>query len=349
MYDNLCKQAENLETPDAEIIERDLHRTFPDNIHFRSDSASDGGRSRETEAPMITSLRKVLRSFSIYQPKIGYCQSLNFLAGLLLLFLNEEKSFWMLVIITERYLPGAHEISLEGVNVDQGVLMLCVKESLPKLWNKIGVNFEGEHYNSVLTKLPPITLCTAAWFMSGYIGILPIETVLRVWDCLFYEDSKTFFRIALTIFKIAEPEIERLGDSMEIFQMIQTLPKGFLDASALMTACFKRRNGFRHVSQEEILQLRKFVRERRQLALQATKRESDWEDKSHNLDDEGSTSNPGIQKQQPSSSQQPVKDVESSFESNDLEEYNHFKHGPKPNYFGLSRRMKSLKKASRNG
>lgn len=262
-------QVENLQSPDVEIIERDLHRTFPDNIHFRSNNAPDGGRSRSTEVPMITALRRVLRAFSVHNPKIGYCQSLNFLAGLLLLFMDEEKAFWMLVIITERLLPGVHEVSLEGVNVDQGVLMLCVKDSLPKLWNKIGVNFEGEHYNNILTSLPPITLCTAAWFMSGYIGILPIETTLRVWDILFLEGSKTFFRIAMTLFKLAEPAIEKIYDPMEIFQVVQTLPKRVLDANMLIVTCFKRRSNTR-ITEAQIASLRAFVRERRSSAIRAS-------------------------------------------------------------------------------
>lgn len=42
---------------------------------------------------MIKSLRRVLVAFSLYNPKIGYCQSMNFLAGLLLLFMDEEKTF----------------------------------------------------------------------------------------------------------------------------------------------------------------------------------------------------------------------------------------------------------------
>jgi hypothetical protein len=188
---------------------------------------------------------------------------------MLLLFMDEEKAFWMLVIITQRYLPGVHEVNLEGVNIDQGVLMLCVRESLPELWSKVGVNFEGQHYENFLTKLPPITLCTASWFMSGFIGILPTETVLRVWDCFFFEDSKIFFRVALTILKLSEAEIlhskfkKSFDDQMEIFQAIQNLPRRLIDSSMLMEKCFKRRNGFGHISQQEIINLRKFVATRR--------------------------------------------------------------------------------------
>jgi len=54
-------------------------------------------------------------------PRIGYCQSLNFLAGLLLLFLPEEKAFWMLYIMTQTHLPRTHEMNLEGSSVDQWV------------------------------------------------------------------------------------------------------------------------------------------------------------------------------------------------------------------------------------
>lgn len=284
VYNKLCVQTAGLKNSDTDIIERDLYRTFPDNIHFRADAnnsnptntqiytsgqhqvATDPSHRPKEEPILITALRRLLVSFSVYQPKIGYCQSLNFLAGLLLLFMDEEKAFWMLVIITQRYLPGVHEVNLEGVNVDQGVLMLCTREAIPKLWDKIGVNFEGRHDSNMLTKLPPITLCTAAWFMSGYIGILPIETVLRVWDCFFFEDSKTFFRIALTIFKLAEPEIEKVDDPMEVFQIVQTFPKKLIDPSMLMATCFKRRNGIGHISQDEVRNMREFVRQRRQRA-----------------------------------------------------------------------------------
>jgi hypothetical protein len=97
--------------------------------------------------------------------------------------------------------------------------------------------------------------------MSCFIGTLPIETTLRVWDSFFYEGSKTLFRIALTIFKIGEQEIKSVTDPMEIFQVVQTIPRRLVDANLVLDTCFKRRGGFSGLSQEKIEQRRRERRE----------------------------------------------------------------------------------------
>lgn len=309
LYEKLLrKQAKEI---DVEAIERDLHRTFPDNIQFKpsvgfdASSGSDrtsqstmtgstsgesslpGPPAAEGEPPIISSLRRVLHAFSVYNPRIGYCQSLNFLAGLLLLFVEtEEQCFWLLNVITIIYLPGTHEMSLEGSKVDLGVLMTELRDTMPAVWDKIGGELEGNPNarpgtgkslrkprpmlrrrdlpNLSTERLPPITLCMTAWFMSCYIGTLPIETTLRVWDVFFYEGSKTLFRIALAIFKSGESEIKAVSDPMEMFGVVQSLPRRMLDANALMEACFKRRNGFGHLSQGTIDERRQERREKAQ-------------------------------------------------------------------------------------
>ena len=225
----LLSQTPKLSTNDKDSVERDINRTFPDNLHFKPDPPL----TPTTETPLLSSLRRVLCAFAVHHPRIGYCQSLNFLAGLLLLFLPEEKAFWMLHIITTSYLPGTHDISLEGANVDLWVLMLALKEAVPSIWAKVG----GE-VNATTQRLPPVSLCTTSWFMSLFIGTLPIESVLRVWDVLFYEGSKTLFRVALAIFKLGEAEIKHVSDPMEIFQVVQGLPRKMLGVGALLdVAC----------------------------------------------------------------------------------------------------------------
>ena len=237
LYSNLIATSDlSLSDNDKEAIERDLHRTFPDNIHFKPSSHTSLGAS-DPEVPLLSSLRRVLRAFATHNAKVGYCQSLNFLAGLLLLFLSEEKAFVMLHIITTTILPGTHDMSLEGANVDLWVLMVALKSTQPSIWSKVGSSGAGDNddaLNMPSTKLPPISLCTTSWFMSLFIGTLPIESVLRVWDVLFYDGARTLFRVALAIFKLGERRIAELKDDMELFQVVQGLPRGMLDATGLM-------------------------------------------------------------------------------------------------------------------
>ncbi|WPH01918.1 Hypothetical protein R9X50_00477200 [Acrodontium crateriforme] len=274
LYRRLLDQIENnsaLTDNDREHIERDLNRTFPDNISFKPDppttldaQAGAGGGSPnkkksgkpDPEMPILQALRRVLQAFAVHNPNIGYCQSLNFLAGLLLLFLEEDevKAFTLLNIITTLHLPGTHGVALEGANIDIAVLMSCVKDTLPLIWARLDDKGGGlSNTPSVQAlRLPTVSLATTAWFMSLFVGTLPIESVLRIWDCLFFEGSKTLFRIALAIFKAAEKQILAVTDSMEIFQIVQQTPRSMLDVNGLMEVCFRRRGGFGHVSQELI-------------------------------------------------------------------------------------------------
>ncbi|KKF92913.1 GTPase-activating protein gyp3 [Ceratocystis platani] len=289
LYDQLLK--EKAKDIDSEAIERDLHRTFPDNIKFRPNGISalsntaeiqkhmvgDKAANSNVETPIISALRRVLLAFAVHNPAIGYCQSLNFLAGLLLLFIDsEEHCFWLLNVITRFYLPGTHETSLEGSKVDLAVMMSCLCETIPDLFHKLAAEPDDDIMrpaaavvveraraarkarpkkrdpNSVLgDRLPPITLFMTSWFMNCFIGVLPIETTLRVWDVFFCEGSKTFFRIAMTIFRTGETQI-RTADPMEIFPVVQGLPRRLIDANAILELCFRRRGGFNHVSQQMV-------------------------------------------------------------------------------------------------
>ncbi|KAH7146656.1 hypothetical protein B0J13DRAFT_664125 [Dactylonectria estremocensis] len=307
LYDKLAsKRAGNV---DAEAIERGLHHTFPDNIKFRPpggvQTASSSTRESQTtltdstpssspaplpsmdgEPPIITSLRRVLHAFAVYNPRIGYCHSLNFLAGLLLLFVEtEEQCFWLLNVTALVYLPGTHDLNLEGSMIDLGVLMAELRNTMPDVWAKIGGELEADPNSRLSTsnstrltcstrkelsrmsndRLPPSTVCMTAWFTSCFIGTLPIESTLRVWDVFFYEGSKTLFRVALAILKLGESEVKAVSDSMEMFGVVQAMPRCLIDANALMEASFKRHNGFGHLSQGQINERRQEHRAKAQL------------------------------------------------------------------------------------
>lgn len=312
VYDNLVKSAQNGELKEVcrDDIERDLYRTFPDNVRFRRSAPSTGlapgqtssqspspgntpvhSRNNSTqsanptpkapgsEPAIIESLRRVLSAFAIFNPSIGYCQSLNFLGGMLLLFVeSEEQAFWLLNIITRVYLPGTHEMNLEGSKVDLSVLMNELEAVLPNVWSKISDDGSGAtkkksrraryHRHAVSVSgenLPPVTLALTAWFMSCFIGTLPIETTLRVWDVFFYEGSKTLFRVALAIFKAGEGEIKSINDPMEVFAVVQSLPRKMVDANHFMDICFKKRSGLNHLTSDAIDQQRTERKEKLQI------------------------------------------------------------------------------------
>ncbi|KAF9183598.1 hypothetical protein BGZ51_003908 [Haplosporangium sp. Z 767] len=231
----------------AEVIERDLHRTFPENVNFKSQitQQQDGGTQLSTDnVAAIQSLRRVLLAFSLHCPSIGYCQSLNYIAGMLLLFMNEEHSFWTLSVIIQNFLPeGMYDVTMEGANIDQAVLMTLVMERLPNIWSK----FSGGATTVDMDEgpgLPTVTLVTSHWFLTLFINILPVESILRVWDCFFYEGRKILFRVALTILRLHESEISKIDDPLEVFQVVQNIPKRLIDCHKLMEACFKRMGSF---------------------------------------------------------------------------------------------------------
>lgn len=60
--------------------------------HLLSDSSGAGSIPSG-----LAALRRVLRAYSYYDREVGYCQGMNFIAGMFLTFMTEEEAFWMLV------------------------------------------------------------------------------------------------------------------------------------------------------------------------------------------------------------------------------------------------------------
>lgn len=76
--------------------------------------------------PRLCALRRILLAFSICAPHIGYCQSLNYLAGIFLLVLqDEEAAFWMLVTTVQDFFPeDTYDATMEGAHIDQTMQVL---------------------------------------------------------------------------------------------------------------------------------------------------------------------------------------------------------------------------------
>lgn len=195
-YSILRRDAENQAF--AETIRIDLPRTFPDNIYFT------------TEDALQQQLFNVLTTFAHQNHEVGYCQGLNYIAGLLLLATkSEEATFWLLKALVEQILPPYYIKSMSGLLTDLSVLDELVLKSEPEI---------HRHIKAIGM---PWAVTTTKWFICLYAEVLPTETVLRIWDCLFYEGSKIIFRVALTLIKMHKQSIleaKELGELVTCFK-----------------------------------------------------------------------------------------------------------------------------------
>ncbi|XP_017297447.1 growth hormone-regulated TBC protein 1-A [Kryptolebias marmoratus] len=189
----------------AETIRTDLNRTFPDNVHFR-----------KTSIPCLQiTLDNVLLAYGHHNPAVGYCQGMNFVAGYLLLITkDEEKSFWLMDALFGRILPDYYTPAMLGLKTDQEVLGELVRLKVPGVWQVM------ETQNVMWT------LVVSRWFICLFIDVLPVETVLRIWDCLFYEGSKILFRVALTLIHHNQAEIEQARSLPDVCEAFKRIARG---------------------------------------------------------------------------------------------------------------------------
>uniref|UniRef100_A0A667XS42 TBC1 domain family member 8B n=1 Tax=Myripristis murdjan TaxID=586833 RepID=A0A667XS42_9TELE len=172
-YTELVEQSLGTSTLATDEIERDLHRSLPEHPAFQSDTG-------------ISALRRVLTAYAYRNPKIGYCQAMNILTSVLLLYAKEEEAFWLLVAVCERMLPDYFNRRIIGALVDQAVFEELIREQLPQL---------VEH----MTDLSFFSSVSLSWFLTLFISVLPIESAVNVVDCFFYDGIKAILQLGLAV------------------------------------------------------------------------------------------------------------------------------------------------------
>lgn len=221
-FETLLRNALEKQNPASKQIELDLMRTLPNNKHYTS-STSEG----------IQKLRNVLLAYSWRNPDIGYCQGLNRLAAIALLYLDQEDAFWCLVTIVEVFMPRDYYTkTLLGSQVDQRVFKDLMSEKLPRLC----AHFEQHSVD--------YTLITFNWFLVVFVDSVVSDIFFRIWDSFLYEGSKVIFRFALGLFKYKEEEILKLQDSTSIFKYLRYFSRTILDSRKLGNIAFVDMNPF---------------------------------------------------------------------------------------------------------
>eukprot|EP00698_Gefionella_okellyi_P003241 TRINITY_DN13027_c0_g1_i1.p1 TRINITY_DN13027_c0_g1~~TRINITY_DN13027_c0_g1_i1.p1 ORF type:complete len:429 (-),score=90.85 TRINITY_DN13027_c0_g1_i1:458-1744(-) len=195
LYRRLLDQHAGEKTEHVIQIDKDTHRTFP------------GHRLFET-IHMTATLRRVLVAFSWHNKQIGYCQGLNFIAGLLLLFVQEEECFWLLDYVVNKVAIEYYSDNMLGVEADLRLLRSMLEKNAP------AVDTHMKHLEC------DMSLNCFKWLPCLGVGSFPTELILRVFDLMFSEGIGAVLRVIIALYKHHEAVLRGVNDPMELLRVM---------------------------------------------------------------------------------------------------------------------------------
>jgi len=197
----LAKSYSELCQTESEIfaqVEKDIRRTFPEIDAFDDEQEQSLGR--------------ILNAFANHDPKVAYCQGMNYVAGVLLMLSNsEEEAFGVLVILMDRYgLDGFYSDGLPLLPRYVDAFSHLLREEAPALTK----HFEQEGLTSCLY--------LHEWFLTLFINCLPLNAVIVVWTAMIHEGLEILIPIAVAILQAWEEEILE-AKFADIFTLLKSL------------------------------------------------------------------------------------------------------------------------------
>jgi hypothetical protein len=185
-------------SPYEGIIEKDIGRSFP-NVEMFRDPNGDGQQM----------LARVLKRFSLYDSKIGYCQGLGFVIGPLLMHMSDTEAFCILVRLMEYYdLRSCFLPDLSGLHLWIYQFQSLLSRHFPKLF---------AHLESL--NIEP--LYVSQWFLSFFAVTCPLPMLLRIYDVLLLEGAcETLMRVALSLMRRNEEKIMACMEFEDAMQLL---------------------------------------------------------------------------------------------------------------------------------
>ncbi|XP_074101677.1 USP6 N-terminal-like protein isoform X2 [Cotesia typhae] len=194
-YEEMLQLARQWST-EIRQIDADVARQYRDHIDYR-----------ERYSIKQRSMFYVLAAYSMYNMEVGYCQGMSVLAGLLLLYMNEEDAFWGLSILL-----ADKKYSMHGFYID----------GFPKLNRFI------EHHDKIMNKFLPklkrkldkcgcdSMLYALKWFFVVFQERTPVSLGLRIWDIFLLDGDRILPAMAYTVMKLHKRYLIPL-DSLDEF------------------------------------------------------------------------------------------------------------------------------------
>jgi len=190
--------------PDAckyvDQINADVPRTFPSHAFFKNPKGQ-------------AQLRNILMAFTVLKGDIGYCQGLNYLAGIILIHLDEEKTLWMLMQLMKKYgfggfyVEGAPSLEICMKQIDE-----TLKQHLPVLWG----HFEKWGF--------PFQIFASQWLKTIFAYNFPLDLVFRIWDVFLAEKTNFLLWVIFMILDNSQDELLTMSDT-QLMSFFNKLPE----------------------------------------------------------------------------------------------------------------------------
>lgn len=126
---------------EARQIDSDVNRQFREHLQYR-----------ERYSVKQQSLFNVLTAYSMYNMELGYCQGMAGVAGILLMYMDEEPAFWALSTFMSDRKYAMHGLFIEGFPKLTRFLAhhdRIIEKFLPKLYK----HFAKHNLDSILYSL----------------------------------------------------------------------------------------------------------------------------------------------------------------------------------------------------
>lgn len=221
-----------------EQIRLDVPRTFPNNTHF----LPDGSKYQVL-------LHRLLLAYSNHNPAVGYCQGMNYVAGLLLLVMggNEEHAFWLFDGMVKLLPKGLYDEDMLGIQTECATFTEILKADFPGIASALQAR-------GALEVMPAIVI---KWFINAFVDTVPEETLLRIWDTLFYEGWKVIYRVGVAILTKAHKSGELLThDNNSILEFLASIGWSAFDCNELITEAFEGFDGQKALPRRRIESMR---------------------------------------------------------------------------------------------
>ncbi|KAM8800388.1 TBC1 domain family member 30 isoform 4-T4 [Rhynchonycteris naso] len=206
-------------------IVKDLHRTG---------CSSYCGQEAEQDRVV---LKRVLLAYARWNKNVGYCQGFNILAALILEVVegNEGDALKIMIYLIDKVLPEGYFVNnLRALSVDMAVFRDLLRLNLPELSQHLDTLQRTANKESGGGYEPPLTnVFTMQWFLTLFATCLPNETVLKIWDSIFFEGSEIILRVSLAIWAKLGEQIECCETADEFYSTMGRLTQEMLENDLL--------------------------------------------------------------------------------------------------------------------